>query len=121
MVLTLDSDLLALGCYDFITDGILSATARNAYVRGFTRDRLVKRGKEIFGIGRDVDCRMEDTALLHYLRQLFCCLSCLVGNDYIHGAMPHTEAQELIRRTFVDGSAPNFGRPVYHNAYRSWK
>jgi hypothetical protein len=88
VILTIDSDLLALGCFHFVTDGIMSASPKPPRARGFTEERLVARGVKIFKIEARLAGSTSPPALRDFLRQLFCCLSCLVGNDYVHGAMP---------------------------------
>ena len=93
-ILTVDSDLLALGCFNVVTKG-LSRFSRTA--KGYTNESVADRLAWLL--------QVPSAELLNnqaWMRQLLCLVSCTVGNDYVVGGLGSTEGVTKVR-DFVRG------------------
>jgi len=96
VILTVDSDLIAIGCFHMVNRGILGVSVnKKSTVYGFTQQSVLAHAPTLFGIGRAQWQRVDDK--YNCVRCLWCLLSCVAGNDYVVGGLPASKARATIQ------------------------
>ena len=129
IVFTVDSDLIALGCFDIVT----KAANKGTIAMGYTTDSVMQRGLKIFQIQSDHEewCKKSEAQRREYIRSLFCLISCVVGNDYVKGALTPSPESPREGKTYADHVVATFalkhsyteirdGRDVVEVAEQLW-
>ena len=94
VVLSVDTDLVAMGCTNLVTKGITSLSTSDRAMKGYTPTSLSSRAETLF----NQKLNLEDREDKMQFRFFFCLLSCSVGNDYIHGALSPVDAVSVLRK-----------------------
>jgi len=119
VILTVDSDLIALGCFDIVTKGLTSPN-KQAVPRGYTTKTVMDRGMKLFAIDKNErDWRVKNIkSQLEYIRTLFCFLSCIVGNDYVKTAFKPKSRESTATSTdtiYAENVVADFAKRVGRN------
>ena len=96
VVLTVDTDLLAFGCFDIISGNVTSLTG--GMPTGYTFDSVAARLILNFGISDSQWAKVVGQK--RCLRLLLCLLSCIVGNDYVVTSVDPQKACQFVGEWF---------------------
>ena len=128
-VMSVDSDLLAMGCFNMISKGLGVLVTSKSPVFGYSRQSVFNRICLLCGVGQSEFAQLSPVKQSTWMRGLLCLLSCVVGNDYVVGALDPDRGgsdvvKEFVQRKFAgesDGTTYSVTEEdVYAVAETSW-